>query len=112
MKCVSCADAITCRQLFKTDKYLSQFKYYMNVDADLFMIKELTNDPMVTMEQEGCPFATGAIGGEATGCFEGQKEATLEWAAQHTDSKIYASNVEQLKAGTTVWGGWNLAKVI
>ena len=82
----------------------------MNVDADLFLLRDVQPDPMLAMEQKGCAFMASGIGGEATGCFEGQKEATIDFARMHPNG-TYVSNVNTLIAGSSIWGGWNLASI-
>ena len=40
-------------EMFKSDANLQQFDYYMNIDADLFLLKKIEPDPMVTMASAG-----------------------------------------------------------
>jgi hypothetical protein len=42
---------------------------------------------------------SGSLGGEATGCFEGQREATIDFAAKHPELQTYPSNLKALKDG-------------
>ena len=76
-------------KLFREDPYLQQFDYYMNVDADLFLLKDLPNDPLLEMSSKQCVFSTGRPQADAVGCYEGQKEATLDFAASRPDLKTF-----------------------
>ena len=101
-------------QMFKTDEYLQQFDYYLNVDADLFVLTDMTADPLQTMAEKKCTFFTGREQRDAVGCYEGQKEATLEFASAHgvkIDTPLYPDNVQPIEPGVTFWGGFNAADI-
>ena len=59
-----------------------QLEYYLSVDVDSFLQGELPLDPFALMAEKGCVFVTGDVRTEYEGCFEGQAEATLAWAAK------------------------------
>jgi hypothetical protein len=59
-----------------------RLEYYLSVDVDTFLQGELPLDPFALMAERGCVFVTGDVRTEYEGCFEGQAEATLAWAAK------------------------------
>ena len=49
---------------------------------------------------------------DGNGCFDGQRDATVEWAAAHPSLAPDATqNLAALRAGQTIWGGWNMASI-
>jgi hypothetical protein len=49
---------------------------------------------------------------DGNGCFDGQRDATVEWAAAHPSLAPDATqNLAALRAGQTIWGGWNVASI-
>jgi hypothetical protein len=100
-------------RLFLTDPYLQQFDYYMNVDADLFLLKDMLADPLTEMSAKQCVFFTGQPQADAVGCYEGQKEATIDFSSTAVGSEfsLFPANVSPIKPGFTFWGGWNCADI-
>ena len=59
---------------------LEDFDYFMRIDADLYLQNELPFDPFEKLRTHGCKFGTGKEGSDMRGCYEGQLQATRDWA--------------------------------
>jgi len=102
-------------KLWRDDAELRQYEWYMRVDVDLFLQKQVPFDPFARMAQKGCVFMTGTSAFEAEGCYEGQHAATLKFAAEHGNevggAALYPENVKKLKPSENYWGGWNMGHI-
>jgi hypothetical protein len=53
------------------------------MDADLFIVNQITRDPFVHMVDNRCDFLTDMKTIDAKGCFEGQQDVAIEFAQAH-----------------------------
>jgi len=91
---------------------LKDVDFFMRVDADLYVQRELGFDVFESMAKKNCHFATGASGAEAPGCYEGQHEAALAWAqkAKAGGMEIYPENLaneDPKRPNEVYWGGFH-----
>eukprot|EP00937_MAST-01D_sp_MAST-1D-sp2_P003734 g3734.t1 len=90
---------------------LRDVDYFMRVDADLYITQELPFDPFSRMKEKQCRFATGVMGSEVRGCFEGQLKASHDWAVEAAKRgvPVYPENLseENARGNAVYWGGFH-----
>ena len=91
---------------------LADVDFFLRVDADLYLLRELPFDPFARMNKEGCKMATGSVGAEAPGCYEGQYDETLKWAKANKDrfpGEVFMENLldQDARPNAVYWGGFH-----
>jgi hypothetical protein len=94
-------------------EHLQEYDYYMRVDADLFIQREIP-DPFQEMHDKKTAFAIGYMEGETQGCFEGQQAAVKKFAQEVAPGlgvKTYMDNMDNIQPYTCYWGGFHAGDV-
>ena len=89
------------------------YDYYMRVDADLFMQKNVP-DPFAKMDSDETVFVVGYQEGDTQGCFEGQQAEVRRWGqtlAPQQGHAAYPDQIDDIQVFTCYWGGFHAGSV-
>jgi len=123
--------------LWKQRALVDQCDYFMRVDGDMYLQKELARDPLTQLAPRtaehplhgrwpdsrardaraaprgNCVFLAERTNSDMAGCYEGQLEASLAWAAEAKARglPVHPHKLRQSHAGSVYWGGWHAGNV-